>query len=61
MDKHNWTTRTFHRTLQQAFPDERACAVEHFKRDRNRIGALGEKAVIAVVIVFCGLCIVGVL
>ncbi len=48
------------RTLQDAFPDERACAVEHFKRDRNRIGAFGEKAVIALVIVFCGFWIAGI-
>ena len=61
MDKHNWTTRTFHRTLQQAFPDERACAVEHFKRSRNRIAKWNERVMIAGAIVFCGLLIVGAL
>ena len=59
MDKHNWTTRTFHRTLHSAFPQDHACAIEHHRSVR-RIGGWGEKAVIALAIVACGLWIAGV-
>ena len=34
------TTRRYARSLSEAFPDERACAVEHYRPPMGRLGDL---------------------